>query len=266
MASTRQEAILDIARLDGEVHVDALVRRFDVTPQTIRKDLNALCHDRWLERTHGGARLATSIENMSYAARRVLAARQKHAIGQAVASLIPEDASLFINIGTTNEAVARALVRHRRLMVLTNDINVAAILRESAVGEVIISGGTLRAADGGIVGEHAVEFVGRFRPDFAVIGVSAIEHDGSLLDYDPREVQVARAIVASARHVIVAADSSKFERSASVRIAHLGDVHSLVTDRCPDAEIRRLARRCGVRLVETASSPSRRSSPRMVFD
>ena len=116
-------------------------------------------------------------------------------------------------------------------MVITNNINVATAMRPYPEIEVVIAGGVVRRSDGGIVGEAAVDFIRQFKVDFAVIGVSAIDADGSLLDFDYREVRVAQAIIGNARHVILAADSSKFERSAPVRIGHLDQVHTFVTDR-----------------------------------
>ena len=84
-----------------------------------------------------------------------------------------------------------------------------------------IAGGIVRGSDGGIVGEAAVDFIKQFKVDYAVIGASAIDADGALLDFDYREVKVAQAIIANARHVILVSDSTKFERTAPVRIAHL---------------------------------------------
>lgn len=251
MSDERQDAILDIARQTGSVNVDELVRRFEVTPQTIRKDLNRLCEQRLLSRTHGGARLASSVENMSYEARRILAAEQKAAIGAAAAALIPDNASLFVNLGTTTEAVAAALVGHRRLMVITNNINVASLLRPDPEITVIIASGEVRSADGGIVGEAAVDFINQFKVDFAVIGTSAIDVDGALLDYDYREVKVSQAIIANARHVILAVDASKHERVAPVRIGHVSQIHSFVTDRCPNDDFRALLAGFDVRTIET---------------
>ena len=109
MLIPRQHAILDLAKQVGRVTVEDLATRFEVTPQTIRKDLNELCEQRLLARVHGGAILASSVENVGYDARRQIAAREKMAIGRAAAELVPNDASLFINIGTTTEAVAQAL-------------------------------------------------------------------------------------------------------------------------------------------------------------
>ena len=159
MLVERQNRILDIAKQLGRVSVEDLAGRFDVSPQTIRKDLNDLCDQRLLARVHGGAILSSGIENVGYDARRSIAREEKEAIGRAAASLIPNDASLFINIGTTTESVARALVQHSGLMVITNNINVAHAMRPYPAIEVVIAGGVVRRSDGGIVGEAAVDFI-----------------------------------------------------------------------------------------------------------
>lgn len=251
MSENRRQSILDIARKVGVVTVDELISRFDVTPQTIRKDLNRLCDERLLTRTHGGARLASSVENMSYEARRMLASDQKQAIGKAVAGIIPDNASLFVNIGTTTEAVAQALLQHQRLLVITNNINVASLMRPYPQNKVIIASGEVRSSDGGVIGESAVDFIKQFKVDFAVIGTSSIDADGALLDYDYREVKVSQAILSNARHVILVADSSKHERSAPVRIGHISQAHSFVTDHCPNAAFRALLESFDVQVIET---------------
>src|SRR5207237_2555443 len=101
--------------------VEELARRVDVSAQTIRKDLNDLCERRSLTRVHGGAIIASGVENLSYEARRFVAAEEKRAIGRAAAELISNGSSLFINIGTTTEEVASALTTHEDLLVITNN-------------------------------------------------------------------------------------------------------------------------------------------------
>ncbi|CCF20707.1 glycerol-3-phosphate regulon repressor, transcriptional regulator protein, DeoR family [Pseudorhizobium banfieldiae] len=251
----RQEEIVQLARLHGRVLVDELSNRFTVSPQTIRKDLNDLCDRQLLNRIHGGATFPSSTENMQYEARRQIAAQEKQAIGLAAAALIPNNASLFINIGTTTEAVGEALTKHQEMMVITNNINVANRLRLLPSIEVIIAGGVVRASDGGIVGEAAVDFIRQFKVDFAVIGASAIDADGALLDFDFREVKVAQAIIANARHVILVSDSTKFERTAPVRIAQITQVHTFITDHCPVPSLRRICTESGVALIETDTIP-----------
>ncbi|HUG62062.1 MAG TPA: DeoR/GlpR family DNA-binding transcription regulator [Methylomirabilota bacterium] len=250
MLIPRQYSILDLAKQVGRVTVEDLAVRFDVTPQTIRKDLNELCDQRLLARVHGGAILASSVENVGYDARRQIAAREKMAIGKAAAALVPNEASLFINIGTTTEAVAQALLQHSGLMVITNNINVANVMRAYPQVEVVIAGGVVRRSDGGIVGEAAVDFIRQFKVDFAIVGASAIDDDGSLLDYDFREVKVAQAIMANARRVILVADSTKFDRTAPVRIGTVDQVDVFVTDRCPSDKLRSLLDTAEVDLVE----------------
>ncbi len=246
--SPRQQQILALARQTGNVGVDELADRFEVTPQTIRKDLNELCDGRQLARTHGGAMLSSGVENMGYESRRQIAAAEKRLIGQRAASLIPNNCSLFINIGTTTEEVARALTHHEGLLIITNNIHVASILMPCPHIDVIIVGGTVRRSDGGIVGESAVDTIGQFKVDLAVMGVSAIDDDGSLLDFDVREVRAAQAIMNNSREVMLVADVMKFSRTAPVRIGHFSQLDTFVTDRAPPETITDLCRHKAIEL------------------
>ena len=248
---------LGVNMLHGRVEVEALARRFDVTPQTIRRDLNHLGELRLLRRVHGGALAGAGTSNMGYAARLELGAAGKEAIGRLAARLIPDDASLMINIGTTTEQVARFLTAHVGLVVITNNLNVVDILRPAENIELMIAGGSVRREDGGIVGDAAVDFIQHFKVDYAVIGVSAIEEDGALLDYDVREVRVARAIIANAREVILVADRLKFGRSAPVRIGDLACVDHFVTDEPPPPRFLECCARNDVQVaVAGAGSPA----------
>jgi DeoR family glycerol-3-phosphate regulon repressor len=253
----RQADILALARDAGRLDVEALAERFDVTPQTIRKDLNELCEQGLLQRYHGGAMLPSGVANLAYESRRQLATEAKRRIGQKAAELIPNDCSLLVNIGTTTEQVAMALRGHKGLMVITNNMNAVNILRGYDDIEVIVAGGVLRHSDGGIVGAPAVEFLRQFKVDYAVIGTSAIDEDGSLLDYDYREVEVARKIVETARCVILVADSLKYERSAPVRIGHISEVDHFVTDATPPERLQRICADHDVKVeVATDKAPA----------
>ncbi len=228
--SPRQHDIVERARQQGRVVVDELSSDLQVTPQTIRKDLNELCDRGIMQRVHGGAVLVSGVSNFAYDARRTLAADEKRRIGVKAASLIPDNSSLFINIGTTTEQVASALRGKRGILVITNNINVVNLLYAAPDIQVIVAGGVVRPTDGGVVGEVTVDFIRQFKMDYAIIGVSAIDEDGSLLDYDYREVKVAQAIIENARHTILVADNSKLERTAPVRIGHLSQLSNFVTD------------------------------------
>lgn len=247
----RHKEILEIARRTGRVTVEALAERLGVTPQTIRKDLNDLSANSLLSRVHGGAVITSGIDNLAYEARREVAREEKRAIGEAVAALIPDNASIFINIGTTTEEVARALAARRGLLVITNNLNVVDMLYRSPEIEVIVVGGRVRAVDRAAVGAFAVDFIKSFKVDFAVIGASAIDEDGALLDFDMNEVQVSQAIIQNARQVVLAADSSKLGRPAPVRIGHIGEVSVFVTDRLSSPALHAVCESHGVRVVQT---------------
>jgi len=238
----RQREILDLVRQRGFVAIDQLATLFGVTTQTVRRDINELCDRALLVRFHGGAGLPSSVENVAYDERREMSPVEKNAIAVEVARHIPNDASLFINIGTTTEAVAAALEHHSGLRIITNNLNVANILGGNPRLEVIVAGGVVRPRDKAIVGEATLDFINQFRVDIAVIGISGIDTDGTLLDFDYREVRVAQAIIRNSNSVYLATDHTKFGRSAMVRLGHLRDVDMLFTDRAPTPEMRRLLR------------------------
>ena len=246
--SQRQRDVLDVARAQGTVQVESLAQRFEVTSQTIRRDLNQLCRLRLLQRIHGGAVLTDGGSALGYAGRLRLAVEGKAAIGRRAAALIPNDASLIVNIGTTTEQVVRNLSGHVGLTVITNNLNVVNALLPFQSIEVMTAGGIVRREDGGIVGDATVDFIEQFRVDYAVIGTSAIEEDGTFLDYDPREVRVARAIIENARSVLLVADGMKFRRSAPVRIGHVSQIDCFVTDVSPPAPFFDVCSRHDVRI------------------
>lgn len=231
--SPRQVDILTLARATGRVNVEDLSRDFAVTAQTIRRDLGELCDAGHLDRTHGGAALPSGITNMGYEDRRRMNATAKEAIGRAAAGLIQPGASVFIGIGTTTEAVARALRDTPSLMVVTNNLNVAQGFSGHPSAEVLVTGGRLRRADGGLVGEMAVQSLQQFKLDVAIIGTSAMDVDGALLDYDPDEVRVSQAILKQCRTAVLVADIGKLERTAPVRITNLAKMDHWVTDAAP---------------------------------
>lgn len=227
----RLPEIIEIARRDGKVTVDGLASHFDVTLQTIRRDLTELAEAGRLERVHGGAVLPSGTHNIGYEERRSLNTPAKTAIANACVSQLPDEISLFMNIGTSTEAVARALQDHHNLMVVTNNMNVANILANNPDCEVIVTGGTLRRSDGGLVGNLAADTISQFKFDLAVIGCSALDRDGDLLDFDIQEVAVSQAIIRQSRRTFLVADHSKFTRSAPARIASLAEIDTFFTDK-----------------------------------
>ncbi len=254
MAGTdRLQSILDLLRADGQVETDDLARRYDVTPQTIRRDLAELCERGLAVRAHGGARRLASTSTIAYEDRRLRHAREKEAIARIVADLIPDRSTVMLNIGSTTEQVAQALVEHRDLVIISNNINVVHILRSAKLQSLKIAGGSVRTSDGAIIGHEAVAFIERYKADFAVIGCSSMDADGAILDFDEREVSVAQALLRNARRKILVADSSKFDVDASVRICDIGDVDVFVTDKPPPESFLEVAKAAGTQILTSTS-------------
>ena len=229
----RHDEILRLVRETGSIEVDELAKAFRVTTQTIRQDLRSLDTQGFLKRTHGGARKLDTVTTRDYAARREQRGKEKQSIGLAAAALIPDRCSVMLNIGTTTEQVAQALRHHRELMVISNNINIITQLSGTTDKDLVLVGGRVRQSDGAVVGEDAVEFISRYKVDYAVIGCSSLDEDGAVLDFDAQEVSVARAILRNSRKTILVADQSKFLVRASVRIADVSNVDYVVTDASP---------------------------------
>lgn len=247
--SFRQPEILEIARRDGKVTVESLAAHFGVTLQTIRRDLTELAEAGRLERVHGGAILPSGVSNIGYEERRALNKDAKTAIARACAAEVPENISLFLNIGTSTEAVARELLGHRNMLVVTNNMNVANILAANPDCEVIVTGGNLRRSDGGLVGTLAAETIRQFKFDLAVIGCSALDRDGDLLDFDIQEVGVSQTILRQSRRTFLVVDHSKLKRSAPARIASLAELDCVFTDRPLPPDLMRLCQGWDTRVV-----------------
>jgi DeoR family glycerol-3-phosphate regulon repressor len=246
----RQLDMLDAVRTRRTVSVEALAEQFGVTPQTVRRDMKLLAVAGLVARFHGGAGVPSSTtENVAYQERKSQNQAAKLAIARRVAQAVPDGCSLILNIGTTTEAVARELLRHKGLRVITNNLNVAAILADNRDCELIVAGGIVRTPDRGIVGEATVDFMSQFNVDIAIIGISGIESDGILRDYDYREVKVSRVIIERSRQVWLAADRSKFNRPAMVELGRLQQIDRLFTDAAPPPPFPELLHEAGTQLV-----------------
>lgn len=245
----RRRAIVEAVHRRGYVSNEDLARLFDVAVQTIRRDIRTLEAEGALIRHHGGASASSSVENIAYAQRQIRNRREKDAIGAAAAAVIPDDASLFVNIGTTTEAFARALASHRGLRIITNNLHVAALLVGSEDCHVVVTGGTVRMRDGGILGGDSLTMLDRYRADYGVIGISGIDEDGTLLDYDQEEIRASELIRANSRKILLLADHTKFSRRPLMNAGNIAGVSAFVTDRAPPEKVRALLEAHGVELL-----------------
>ncbi|KPF43877.1 DeoR/GlpR family DNA-binding transcription regulator [Rhizobium sp. AAP43] len=241
----RQTALLRQLEQARYISLEDVARHFDVTTQTARRDVLELEHLGKVRRLHGGVTLAQPIDPTVLRARRVENAEAKSRIGEAVASGIANGSALFIDTGTTCEAVAHALLRHEGLRIVTYSLRVATLLAEGTNFTVAVPGGFVRPVDAGVFRAETPEFISRFKFDHAVISVSGIDSAGDIGDDDHAEVAAVQAAMRQAERIILAVDASKFGRRALVKLAHLSDVDEIIADRPPAAPFDRLVAEAG---------------------
>jgi DeoR family transcriptional regulator, glycerol-3-phosphate regulon repressor len=237
---TRREAITQLVLEQGAVSVGALAELFDVSMQTIRRDVDALCEGDMLHRVHGRIELSKEFLNTPFDQRVGTNFGGKRAIGEANARLIPDGATLFISIGSTPLSVAKALRCRKDLTVITNNLSVAMALSEEVSNRIILPGGEVRLPDRDILGNEVLDFFGRYRADFAIFGVAGVAEDGRLMDFHTTEVNVRQKICENAQKSILVLDASKFGRQAPALGGNIVDMDAVIIDRTPDGVFRPL--------------------------
>ena len=235
--NSRQNHIIELVREQGYASIEMMAGRFGVSQQTVRRDIIYLSEKKLLQRHHGGAGLPSGINSLAYSNRKIRNIREKHLISNAIAAQIPNGASLYIDIGTTMEAVANALLEHEGLRIITNHIGVVSILCEKTDFEIILTGGLVRNRDRAVTGEATTAFLRQFRVGYGIFGIGSITDDGQLLDYDYRDAQASRAALEISRHKFAAADHSKFNADAMMPFAHVSEIDGLFTNQPPPAPI-----------------------------
>lgn len=258
----RHDQLITFIADRGYMNIDELAKLLDVSTQTVRRDIRKLSEQGLITRHHGGAGRASSVVNVAFEQREVSMTTEKYALAEAIADYIPNGSTIFITIGTTVEHIARALMNHNQLRIITNSLRVAHILYKNTHFEVMVTGGTLRPHNGGIVGPAATTFVEGFRADYLITSVGAIENDGALLEFDVNEASVVKSMMKHARHVLLAADHTKFQASAAVGIGNTRGVTALFTDRLPPDQICALLKQQQVEMVVASPEDSSEESNR----
>ena len=229
----RQQAIAATVMSQGRASVADLAQAYDVTTETVRRDLAVLDRAGLLRRVHGGAVpvRALHLVEPSVDERESTRAGHKHAIASAAAEFIPQSgATVLFDAGTTTARVAALLPPDRELLIVTNSVPIAARLASLTSMSLQLLGGQVRGLTQATVGERAVGMLESLRVDIAFIGTNGISVRHGLSTPDPGEAAVKRAMVACANFVVVVADSSKIGREEFVSFAPIDRVDVLVTD------------------------------------
>lgn len=234
--SKRHGEILRLLGDEGTVTIASLAERLGVSLETVRRDVKPLTDDGIVVKMHGAIGLPAMTAEAPFERRMRENAEAKRTIARMVAATIRDGESIMLDTGTTTSFLARELLGHRRLTVVTNSSDIARTLATVNGNKVYMAGGELRSDSGAAFGVSAIEFISRFSVDHAVISVGAVDREG-LMDYDLEESEFARTVLACGSRRLAVTDHSKFGRRGLVRISTFDAVSALVTDRAPPADI-----------------------------
>ncbi|GLR06380.1 DeoR/GlpR family DNA-binding transcription regulator [Vibrio hyugaensis] len=235
----RQQSIIELVHQQEYCSIEDLAQQFEVTTQTIRRDINELCQLGLTLRHHGGVGLPATLSNRSYASRQITNQQEKQIISDEVVTAIPNGATLFLGIGTTIASIAERLANHSELRVVTNNFEAAHVLSHFENIETWIPGGRIRTNDRDVVDGSAEHFFGQFSADIGIIGCAGVteiaqSHSDMInlgsttidtqpfaMEHELREAKVSKAILANSKQKWLVANKSKWQRRANTKVAPL---------------------------------------------
>lgn len=247
--SERQAQIAEMVRQEDFLRVEDLAGHFNVTTQTIRRDLNLLCERGIARRLHGGVQRLNIPGNVAYAWRQTLNNEAKQTIAREVARHVPNGVSLAFSIGTTPEIVSKALLKHQFLRIFTNNLNIAMLACVNATFEVTVAGGRLRNEDRDVMGAGMEALFSAYKVDIGIYGVAGVDEDGTLLDFYEEEVRARQMILENSRSAFLVLDHTKFGRAAHVRGGKIDEATKIFCDRTPPAAILSIVEHSGAQLI-----------------
>lgn len=251
MLTRRHGAILKLLESEGTMSVTALSQRLNVSGETVRRDIRALVEAGAAVRVHGAVGLAGQTGEAPFDRRMRENAGAKRAIARAVADSIADGDALMLDTGTTTSFLARELLGHRRLTVVTNSSDIARTLATVNGNRVFMAGGELRGDSGAALGASALDFIRPFTVQHAIISAGAIDASG-IMDFDLHEAEFARAVLGCGARRVVISDAAKFGRRGFIRVAGFDRIDELVTEAPPPGDIAAALAAAGVRLTLTA--------------
>jgi len=232
--TARQADIVRMVDEKGYATLEALAQHFEVSTQSIRRDIIQLDRLNLLQRFHGGAGPSDTTVRLGYVEKRMRAMDAKARIGRMAAALVPAGATVFLDVGTTVEAVALQLRAQRAsARIFTSSLASGMILAGAPDIELHVFAGTVRGADGSLAGAATVAGISAIRFDIAFIGYSGFDKDGTVMDYDLEKIAVKQAAMRRAETSVIVGDGSKFERHGVAQVAAPDLVSKLVTDAAP---------------------------------
>lgn len=246
----RRHDIVQTALAQGKVLVDALVEKYGVSQVTIRSDLNLLSDKGLLIRTRGGALANNRVsKELSIEQKREDNQGLKSRIAKAALGHIKEGEAIILDSGTTTAELAKHLDKFRRLVVMTNGLNVAQNLLDAPGVEILMTGGTLRNKSLSFYGRQAEDSLRLYHFDKVILGVDGIDFHAGITTHFEYEAILNRLMCDVAKEVLVVTDSSKFNRTGVHRIRSFDQIDVLVTDSGIPDPFATALEKAGVKLI-----------------
>lgn len=233
MLSDRQAEIVALIAREGTQYIDDLARRYGLTTQTIRRDINALCDLGYARRFHGGVGAPVESRNTSTNERYKLNTGAKRAIARRVAADIPDGATVLMGIGTSVQFVAEALRERENLFVVTNNLDVVQALGHAHQIDLQLVGGHYLHNDRITVGPEALRAFAKFRATCCVVGAGGLHPEVGVLEFTQDEAEITHALLESAEQRFLVADHSKWHRPATIKATPFARLSRFYTDLWP---------------------------------
>lgn len=239
LAQDRQDHILEMIEKEGSVKVSKLIQMFDVSIETVRRDLEGLEKMGYLKRVYGGAVLRKNTQDrLNYEKREVECMDEKIEIAKTAIKQIEEGQSIALNGGTTCVEIAKELKKNfKRLTIITNSLRIAYELADTSGFTVILAGGILNGKEYSFSGEYAEDLLSNFTVDKAFISVGGVSLTRGITDYLIEEAGIQKKFMEISTEVVILADSNKIDNISLVKIADVQDVNLIITDSRLDSKI-----------------------------
>ena len=246
--SKRHGEILRLLQEEGTITIASLAERLNVSLETVRRDVKPLTSDGTVLKMHGAIGLPAMAGEAPFDRRMRDNADAKRTIARMVAATIRDGESVMLDCGTTNSFLARELLGHKRLTIVTNSSDIARTLATANGNKVYMAGGELRSDSGAAFGGSAIEFVSRFSVNHSVITTGAIDAENGVMDFDLEEAEFAKMVLSRGQRAVVVTDHTKFGRQGLVKVCGFDGFSELATDRPPPRDIAAALQEAGARL------------------
>lgn len=234
LAVERRKIILELLQNEGKAEIYQLRSFFDVSDETLRRDLDQLCQEGLAVKCYGGATLNENARDVSFNLRKTQNPAEKMKIAESVVGLVADGDSIILDASSTAVYTAKMLKKKKELTIVTNSMEVMAELSETDF-TVISTGGRLSGPFLAFTGGQALASLSSFYVNKLIFSCKALSISGGIYDSTSDFADVKQAMLKSAKTKILAVDGAKFDRNSFAKIASLSDIDVLVTDKKPSA-------------------------------